>query len=355
MYFEGLKMKTRIIAFSCLFALVLNFAGSAIADGPTKRKARAGQLATLLPPVDGIATLDVKRLFSTALPKVLSSNRAMLDKITDKIEQVKARTGIDIRQFDSLAIGATAKQIGPKKYDLDHVVIARGQVSSGSIIGAAKLAANGKYREEKTGGKTIYIISAKDIADQVKAGAGKAASPDLADKMTGHLAGEVALTALDANTIAFGNVDLVRQTVGPRPAVPNDLLPLLAKKEASVISFAGKVPNGMSEFLPLENDQLGKDIDSIRYVYGGMDIVGEAATLSITARTLQNQQAASLLETLEGLQLLGKALLGGNKNADKQVFTRMIENAKFSSAGNEVMLRLQVPQSDIDILVAGLK
>ncbi|MGD9563677.1 MAG: hypothetical protein AB7F88_16155 [Pyrinomonadaceae bacterium] len=350
-------MKNRMFALLCLCLLVMNLAGPTVADVPAKRKAKAqtNQLAHLLPATDGIVTLDVKRFFSIALPKVLSANQPMLDKITVKVESVKSRTGIDIRQFDALVAGITAKQISPKKYDLDHVVIARGQVSSASIIGAARLAVNGKYREEKAGGTTIYIVSAKDVAAQINQTAPVAAKPDLIDKLIGKQSGELALAAVDANTIAFGEPELVRQTVNGVATVKSDLIPLLAKRETSVISFAGKMPNGMSGFLPLDNDELGRNIDSIRYVYGDMDIAGDAATLNVTARTLQNTQATALKEALEGAQIFLKALLGGSKGQDKQVYARMIENAKFSSSGNEVMLNLQVPQSDIDILVAGLK
>jgi hypothetical protein len=52
--------------------------------------------------------------------------------------------------------------------------------------------------------------------------------------------------------------------------------------------------------------------------------------------------------------MVGKAFLGGEKGADKKVFARMIENARIINNGSEVMLDLQVPQSDIDILV-GMK
>ena len=79
------------------------------------------------------------------------------------------------------------------------------------------------------------------------------------------------------------------------------------------------------------------------------------ATVHAAARTMQPAQARSLLETLEGLQMVGKAFLGAAKGADKEVFARMIENAKFTARGNDVVLDLAVPQSDIDILVGSLK
>lgn len=349
-------MKSRLIALSCLLVLVLNLAGSAVADTKRKAPSQANQLALLLPASDGVVTIDVKRFFSVALPKLLTSNQPMLEKVTGHIEEMKAKTGIDIRQFEYLAAGVTAKQIAGKEYDVDPIVIARGQVSTSALIGAAKLASNGKYREEKAGDKIIYIFSTKDLADEAKKQAPAVKDPAIVDKVIGKMSKDIAVTAIDATTIAFGDLALVRQAISSTKAsVSSDLIALLDKKETSVVNFAAKMPNGMSVFLPLENDELGKNIDAIRYVYGNMDVAAEAATVNITARTLQNSQASALLETLEGLQLIGKAFLGSAKGADKQVFGRMIDNAKFSAKGNEVAFDLSVPQSDIDILVGMLK
>ena len=159
-----------------------------------------------------------------------------------------------------------------------------------------------------------------------------------------------------APTIASRSATTPIATVSSqKTSVSPELASLLSKNETAVVNFAGRMPGGMGALLPLENDELGKNIDSIRLVYGGMDVAGDAATLNLTARTLQASQATALVETLEGLQMLGKAFLGGSKGADKQVYMRLIESAKFSTSGNEVMLNLQVPQSDIDFLVSGLK
>jgi hypothetical protein len=75
----------------------------------------------------------------------------------------------------------------------------------------------------------------------------------------------------------------------------------------------------------------------------------------MTAKTLKPEQAQSLQETLEGLQMVGKALIGGSKSADKKIYARMIDNAKISRTGNEVMLNLQVPQTDINVLIGEKK
>ncbi len=332
-------MKFRIFAVLALSVLVLDLAASTLADSKAKKANTIG-MVSLLPASDGIVTIDVKRFFGQALPRLLSSNQPMLAKVTSQIDKFQSRFGIDIRQFDSIVAGATSTKISDKKYDVDPVVIARGQVSSASLIGAAKLAANGKYTEERVGDRTIYIFSETKIAGKSE---------------VAQLQGDIAVTAIDSTTLAFGTPSRVRQTLDGKTKVGQDLISLLERSPTAVTSFAAKVPAGVKSFLPLENDELGKDIDSIQYVYGNANVAADVASLHMTARTLQNAQAKSLHETLSGLQMLGKAFLGGAKGADKQVYVRMIENAKFSVRANEVVLDLQVPQSDIDILVGSLK
>jgi hypothetical protein len=330
-------MKYRIFAFLLLSILALNLGGSTFAD--SKSRKGSSELVGLLPASDGVVTLDVRRFFNDALPKLLSSNQPMLTHVTGEIDKFQAKTGIDVRQFESIAAGVTTKKVGEKKYDVEPVVIARGQISAASLIGAAKLAANAKYTEERVGERTIYIFSGAKLAG---------------GSATDKFPGVVAVTVIDSTTIAFGSPARVRQTVEGRTRVDQELIGLLGQNQ-TVASFATRVPAGMKSFIPMENDELGKNIDSIQYVYGNADVSGDLASVHVTARTLQNAQAKSLHETLEGLQMLGKAFLGSAKGADKQAYARMIGNAKFTQRANEVILDLQVPQSDIDILVGSLK
>ncbi len=332
-------MKYRILAVLVLSIFVLDLGASTFADSKAK-KGYAAELVSMLPASEGVMTLDVKRSFNEALPKLLSSNQSMLEKITGEIDKFQSRSGIDIRQFDSIAAGVTSKKTGVKQYDLQPVVIARGQASSASLIAGAKVAADGKFTEERVGDRTIYVFSGAKLAGNSE---------------VNKFQDTIAVTAIDSTTIAFGTLARVRQTIEAKTKVGADLTTLLEQNPVAITAFAAKLPAGMKAFLPLENDDLGKNIDSIQYVYGNADVANDIASVHVTARTLQNAQAKSLHETLGGLQMLGKAFLGGAKGADKQVFARMIENVKFSVKANEVVMDLQVPQSDIDILVGKLK
>lgn len=335
-------MKYRIIAIVVLGVLVMNLGGSTFADTKAK-KASFNQLVSLLPASDGVITFDARRFFGEALPQVLSGNQPMLGKMTTKIEEFRTKYGIDIRQFDEVAVGITSRQIAAKQYDVDPVVVARGQISSASLIGAAKTAANNKYREERVGDRVLYIFDAKKGAAHVPAA-----------KAVGDMS-EVGVSSIDERTVVFGEVGRVRATLEGKTRVGSDLTVMLERSPVSVAAFAIKPPAGLKAFIPLDNDELGKNIDSIQYVYGNANILADKASVHMTARTLQNAQATSLFETLEGLQMIGKAFLGGSRAADKQVYARLIDSAKFSVKANEVMFDLTVPQSDIDVLVGLLK
>jgi hypothetical protein len=343
-------MKSKLFAIFTLSVLVLNMAGSALADTKARKTANSAAIVAMLPASDGVVVFDIKSFLGSALPQMLSGNQAMLAEVTKAMEEAKTKTGIDVRQFETLAAGVSATKIKEKEYDLETVLVARGQVNAGAILAAAKLAAKGKYREEKVGEKTIFIFEAREVIAQ-NAPQGTSQTAGIAAKAMKAFSKEMAAYAVDANTLAFGSVAKVKATAEGTTKVDKELTDLLSKAAAPVATFAARVPEGMSAFLPLDNDELGKNIDSIKLMYGSMSVNGTATMLSATARTLQSDQAVGLKETLDGLQMLGKMFLGSAKGADKAVYARLIENVRFSNKGNEVSMDLAIAQSDVDFLV----
>ena len=347
-------MKNKVFAFFLASAFILNVVGLTFADTKSKKsKNQTNQLALLLPASDGVITLDVKRFFASALPQILSGNKLMLDEINGKINDFKAKTGIDARQFEQVAVGVTSKVVAPKKINLDAVVLARGSFSANAIAATAKIASEGKYREEKIADRTVYIFSPKDFVEKNK----PATTPNNSDtkktidNILSKLPTELAVTAYDNNTLAFGSLTRVRETLEAKTRVSNQLLDLVNRKQSAVMSFAADLPNGIADFVSLGDDELGQNINSIRQVYGTMNVVGENTLLSIVAKTADAKAAEGLQKILSDLREVGKILLGSSKGADKKVYGRLLENAKISLNGSEVMLDLQVPQSDINALI----
>ena len=195
-------MKKHFFAASLLSILVLTIgafslnSNSALADP----NAQAAGLASLLPPSQLVATLDAKRFFNEAVPRILTAKPELLAQFNSVLGEVQANTGIDLRQFDTVAIGANFSSKGAGSFDLDPVVLARGQVNANAIIGAAKLG-GGKYKQEQVGGRTLYIFTVTRKAKDDKAGTAKPRTM------------EVAATAFDANTVAIGTPLRVRELI----------------------------------------------------------------------------------------------------------------------------------------------
>ena len=350
-------MKTRSFAAALIAALLINIAAFAAPDthGNTARKAEVTRLVTLLPASDAVAVFEAKRFLNDALPKVLTANQPMLAEIMAKITEMETRTGIDLRKFDQVVVGIGYKQISEKETDFEPVAIANGDIGAGALIAVAKLASNGAYREEKVGDRTVFVFTAKDVIQKTTVKTSNSKIADTIDTALKGISREIAVTAIDKNTLAIGTLPRVRETLLGQTHVSTDITSLLSQKDTSVMTFGMKTPNGMAKLLPLENDELGANIDSIQYVSGSMDVSTLGAGVQLAARTRKPDQAQGLKDTLDGLQILGKAIFGSSKRPDQQVYGHMIKNAKFDVHGNDVTLDLLIPQADIDTLIAGIK
>ena len=350
-------MKTRFFTAAAIAVLLLNVVSMSAADIRRSKanKRQATRLVTLLPASDGVAVFDSKRFLDEALPKILSANQPMLGEIMAKIKEMETRTGIDLRKFDQVAVGVAYKQVSAKETDFEPVAIASGDINAGALIAVAKLASNGTYREEKIGERTVYIFSAKNIAHKTAAKNSNSKIAGYLDKAIHGFSKEIAVTTLDKNTLVIGLLARVRETLAGQTHVAADISSLLSVKETAVMSFALKPPGGMSHLLPLDNDELGKNIDSIQYLSGSLDVTAIGTSLQMSARTKKPEQAVGLKDTIEGLQVIGGMLFGGSKRADQQVYGRMIKNAKIEARGSDVTIELLVPQADIDVLIAGIK
>ena len=108
-------------------------------------------------------------------------------------------------------------------------------------------------------------------------------------------------------------------------------------------------------FVDMGEDEFGRKLKAINQMYGSIGVGDANVRLSLAAKTLKPEDAQALEEMLAGLQMIGKGFLRDGKGANNKVYARMLENARITRAANQVMLDLQVPQGDINILLLGQK
>lgn len=320
--------------------------------------AQTNQLVGNLPASDGAMTLNVSRLVNEALPQTLSGNQKMLGDILGGIDRLKEKTGVDLRQFETVAVGVASKKSAAGELDFAPVVLARGTFSAISFITLGKIAANSKYREERIGARTVYIFSPKQFLKSAPKSAKPAVKKGSAieraiERMFDGLENELAVTAFDNNTLAIGTPARIRETLGTTPRIGGEVLDLISRKPNAVMNFGMKLPGGLSSFIKLDNDELGKNLDAIRFLGTSVDVSDGNALAAVIAKTATPEQAKGLQEILDTFQRFGKSFIGSTKINGKEIYARLIENARVGQSGNEVTLDVSIAQADLYTLIAG--
>ncbi|HEY0005270.1 MAG TPA: hypothetical protein VGB17_10720 [Pyrinomonadaceae bacterium] len=339
-------MKKRIYSLFIALVLSLACASAFVALGQTRRASGSAQvkpsLLSALPASDAVMQIDVQRLLNDALPRIYANDSAKMAQINAEIDKFKTQTGIDARSFDRVVLGARFIDLENGKTKVETVALAHGTFKAATIVAAGRLAAQGKYREQKYNGATIYIFN---INDQVK--------------LLGLLdikVSELAVSALDASTLAIGDADNVRAATDSRNGrarVANALVQLASRNAGAIIGFGANLPSSVTQGLNVPNDEIARNIASIRQVYGSLGTVEKGFDAVVFARTENADQARGLSETIAALKQFAPLISGRVAGPKGKLARNALESLQVSAQGNELQLRLSLAQTDIAALLLG--
>src|SRR5215212_5334739 len=234
-------MRRTFYASTLALLLAASLAQTAPAQSPrpstTTLRGETGPAAALaelpLPASDALLVLDVRTLFAEVIPRSLASDKARLAQVNADVDEFKARTGIDAREFDALAVGARIVPLPSGATKIDRVTaVARGRFRAEALVAAARAAAKGGLAEQTHGGKTVYVAT---INDRLK----------LFGLARMHVR-ELAFAVLDPNTLALGEPEDVRAAIDAHAGRGRaDMSPLnFPKDPGTFLAFAGNVPAG---------------------------------------------------------------------------------------------------------------
>jgi hypothetical protein len=327
-------------------AVVLGLAVSVIVSAQQPRATSAAKqapsLLTSLPPSDAVALIKVNRVLDEALPKLLAQNPAKLAEVTNELAKFKTQTGLDPRSFDQIALGLSYKYPREGVTKVSTVVLARGTFNAAAMIAAGRLAANGKYAEQKYQGKTIYVFS---LERQIRLFG-------LWDLNVGDLA----VSALDGNTLALGDLNVVHGAIDAnriRKYANPELIALASRDPDAILGFGANIPAKLLENLSLSNDTVARELTAVRQLYGTLGMTTADLELMLAARTVDTYSAKNLGDSVEGLKMLGTFALGRLSGAKGVLAQSALDNLKITTVGNELQIRTAVAQSHVAPLMRG--
>jgi len=343
---ERFSIVKNIILKSFALALPLSLGlaliGVAQRNRTTSSAKMAPTLLSALPPSDAVAIINVSRVFSEVLPKLLAENPTKLADINNELAKFKTQTGLDPRSFDQVALGLSYKYPREGITKISTIALARGSFNAGAMVAAGRLAANGQYNEEKYQSKTIYVFT---IDRQMRLFG-------LWDMKVRDLAA----VALDGNTLALGNLDAVRGVIDAnrtRKHANPELLALASGDPNAIIGFGGNISPLLLENLSLSNDSIARELTAVRQVYGTLGMTSTDLELMVAARTVDTYSAKNLGDTVEGLKQLGGLFINRLAAAKGTLARSAMNNLKITTLGNELQIRTTVAQSQVAPLMRG--
>lgn len=329
-------------AVALLFSLGISVIGVGQRNRTTAVAKPALTLLSSLPSSDAVAVVNVARVFNEALPKLLAENPGKLADITNELAKFKTQTGLDPRSFDQIALGFSYKYPREGVTKISTVALARGSFNAGAMVAAGRLATNGKYREEKYQGKTIYVFT---LDRQIRLFG-----------LWNMKVSDLAAAALDGNTLALGNLDAVHGVIDAnktRKHANPELVALASRDPDAIVGFGGNVSPALLESLSLSNDTVARELTALRQVYGTLGMTSTDLELMVAARTVDTYSAKNLGDTVEGLKQLGGFFINRLAAAKGTLARSALSNLKITTVGNELQIRTAVAQSQVAPLMRG--
>jgi hypothetical protein len=332
-----MKIKLRSLLVAAFLAVCVS---AAVASAQGAQATASYDPLLALPTSDIVAFANVQRILVEIVPRVMMKDPATLLKMTTALNDVYEKTGINLLSIDRVAAGL--QFIGPanhqmKKENLGIAIIIHGDFDADKLIAFLKKETNNKGSEESYGGKTIHI-EPRPAPPAVKT-----------DRQT------AAYTFLDDHTIVIGDLPQVRATVDAatgKGRVDSTLTQLATRDSDSLIGLAGNVPPELIKDLqssvssdPTEQ-AISKLLTGLKQVFASFGATRTEFDAITGARFETEAEAQSISDLLLGLRQQAAA------NVDVQELRDLISAVQITAQGDQVQIKANLPNSDVQDFVA---
>ena len=297
----------------------------------------------VLPPSDALITLDLKRFYSDAVPRLLVNEQEARLLVT-ALPDLRTVDLLNPRSVQRLVVGI---RYNHSQTDFEVVTVAQSS-EAGQLPAFIQSRGAGKYREQPYAGKILYIT--------------KLELPKLTGQATSSDEMEWAIVALDANTLAFGDPAYVRSSIdvstGKGATVSAELVTTVKRNPNALLSAAGLLPPSlMSAAQQLVNSDLSQTLSSLKRFYASVELVPAGFDVAVTLDTTSPEQSRKLADLLTAFKTVIVNVSPGKTKQDK-VTRDLFKGLEVSAEGTEVRIRGEVTQANVNELakqgVAGI-
>lgn len=210
-------------------ATIKNSSTSTISTNSPATQAIINSLSNL-PEADTLIYINPQRILNEVVPKFLPPKD--LEHMRKAFEEAKTKAGIDPTKINYIVIAVRFKK---PTADLnfqppEFMMVSSGDFSAEALLGLARMASQGKLRDEKYGDKTLGLMTIDPLVKEAEK------NPFLKGFT------EVGIVSLNANTIAAGTPGYLRAAIdagGGKDRISSESLNSLVRDPNALVSFAG--------------------------------------------------------------------------------------------------------------------
>jgi hypothetical protein len=336
-------------------ALLFALAQTAVAQTDARR-ALSG-----LPDSQAVLYVNAHRIIHDVLPRVMPP--AEYTKMLTEAQKV----GFDARGIDYVAVGARLADPPPANNLPEFVVIIHGNFNADTLLALGRVAAGSQNispRRETYGSKTLEIIDLQSIGKKEWPTGGEGQGEG---KPSSTPYPEVAVMALDANTLVAGVPSYVRALVdaaGGRGALKSETLDLATRDPQALWSLTVEPPPALVEYLRKAGAPSNKEAEEMlgwvkQVSLGqGMDALNYTLSASLLADTPEHASAFSglvrmgLLAAQTGLSSEAAKLKPKDKDYVRaRAALDSLKTFVNRTDGNTLLLSVSVPQKEVNDMV----
>jgi hypothetical protein len=296
-----------------------------------------------LPEADALIYINPQRILNEVLPKFLPPKD--LEDMRKGFDEAKKSAGIDPAKIDYFVIAVRFKR---PTTDLnfqapEFMLVSSGDFSADSLLVMARMASQGKLRDEKYGSKTMGLMTIDPIAKESE-------KMPLLKSFT-----EVGIVALNANTIAAGSPGYLRAAIDAgdgKERISTEALNALVRDPNALISFAGSPWHSFAKSFGMMGTETTPHPARCELKMGD---VYAALTMDDKNFMIRGVSNADNPDTAKILANLYSGLLQYASSSIPDESTKsLLKGLAITAEGDEVLLRADFPQQVVMDLIQNL-
>jgi len=307
---------------------------------PSSTSAQIVNSLANLPEADTIIYVNPQRILNEVVPKFMPAKD--VEGMRKGFEEVRKNAGIDPTKVDYIVIAVRFKK---PTADLnfqapEFLAVASGDFSADSLLVLARMASQGKLRDEKYGTKTLGLMTIDPLVKMAE-------KNPLLKSFT-----EVGIVSLSANTIAVGTPGYLRAAVDAgdgKNRISTETLNLLVRDPKALISVAGAPWHSFAKSFGMLGTETTAREPRCESKIGDFYV---ALTMDATNFMLRGVSNADNPDTAKIISRLYSGLLAyATQSIPDATAQSLLKNIAITAEGDEVRLNADVPQQTIVELI----